>query len=140
MRKSTDDLFKVLKNKDDIDSYLKSEKDEILEPDLAEELERLLVRHHRTRAEIISETQLERSYVYHLFSGRNKRPSRNVLLQIGIAMRLELSEMQQLLRIAGFSMLYPRIPRDAIVIHALNRKLSVMNCNELLYDHGEPTL
>ena len=140
MRKLTDDLFKVLKNKNDIDSYLKSEQDEILKIDLAEELERLLTSHQRTRAQIISETQLERSYVYHLFSGRSTKPSRNVLLQIGIAMRLELSEMQQLLRIGGFSMLYPRIPRDAIIIHALNRKLSVMRCNELLYDHGEPTL
>ena len=55
-------------------------------------------------------------------------------------MHLSLTETQSLLRMAGQAMLYPRIRRDSILLHALGQGLSVMACNVQLERYGEPVL
>ena len=92
------------------------------------------------KKEIVDRAGLNREYVYHIFSGLKKNPSRPKLLALAMAMELNLSEVQYLLRYAGLSLLYPRNPWDAVIISAVEQQLSVAQANELLHRLGEKTL
>lgn len=76
---------------------------------------------------------------YQIFSGV-RNPSRDSLIAICIAMRLELAEAQNLLKYAGFGQLYARNVRDSVLIHGICKKLTVPQINELLFDRSEKTL
>lgn len=51
-------------------------------------------------------------------------------------MKLTISEAQHLLNKAGVSELYPRDQRDSVVLFSLKKELSIIECNELLYELG----
>lgn len=140
MKIATDELLKILKEKHSIDSFLNENADEILCNDLRSEMEDMLVKYHMSKQDVILSSQIERSYLYRLLSGERANPSRDVLLEFGLALKAELDDVQKLLRIARLPMLYPRVKRDALIIHALNKKCGVTICNELLYDHNEKIL
>ena len=55
-------------------------------------------------------------------------------------MQLTLPETQTLLRTARCAMLYPRVRRDSVIIHALAEKSDVIQCNMLLESYGEMIL
>ena len=86
--------------------------------------------------DMISRTGLERSYFYHVLSGM-KKPGRNIVLRIGLALRTNLSEMNHLLQLSNASPLYAKIRRDAAIIYAIQHRMSMMETNELLVDAGE---
>lgn len=140
MNRSTDELMKVLKEKDSIDSFLNENKDEMISNDLKKAMEDMLEKYGMSRQEVIVSTHIERSYLYRLMSGERVNPSRDVLLQFGLALKADLDDVQKLLRIARLCMLYPRVKRDAIIIHSLNLKERVTRCDEVLFDHGEKLL
>lgn len=134
--KDTDSLFAELKRDRKIEKFLSENKDEFLVP-LSEYLEQLLKEKNLEKTEVIHASHLDRSYVYQIFSGRKDNPSRPKLLALALAMKLELSEVQYLLRYAGHGTLYPRNPWDSIVISAIEQRLSVMETNLLLEQLGE---
>ena len=69
-----------------------------------------------------------------------KMPGRNMVLRIGFCMQASLSEMNQLLRLAGLSGLYAKIRRDATLIFALQQKYTMEQANDLLIQAGEDPL
>lgn len=140
MNRSTDELMKVLKEKDSIDSFFNENADEMISSDLRKAMEELLVKYEMNRQEVISATHIERSYFYRLLKGERLNPSRDVLLQFGLALKADLDDVQKLLRISRHSMLYPRVKRDAIIIHSLNHKDGVTRCDETLFEYGEKLL
>ena len=91
-------------------------------------------------AEVVKRSGLNREYAYHIFNGRAKNPSREKILALATAMALNLDEVQYLLRYARQGLLYPRNPWDAVIISALEQKLSVAQTNELLRQLGETKL
>lgn len=135
-RKDTDSLFAELKRDRKIEEFLSENRDEFLVP-LSEYLERLLKEKNLEKTEVIHASRLDRSYAYQIFSGRKDNPSRPKLLALALAMKLELPEVQYLLRYAGHGILYPRNPWDSIVISAIEQRLSVMEANLLLEQLGE---
>ena len=139
MPKSTGDLFTELKDDKNLKGYLRRNREEFVVP-LGEYLEKLLAEKNLTKKEVIERSDLNREYVYHIFSGLKKNPSRPKILAIAIAMELDLDEIQYLLRYAGFGLLYPRNQWDAIIISAVEQKFTVAQTNELLYRLGEKTL
>ncbi len=139
MPKSTGDLFTELKDDKNLNGYLQRNREEFVLP-LGEYLEKLLAQKNLTKKEVIARSDLNREYVYHIFSGLKKNPSRPKLLAIAMAMELDLDEIQYLLRYAGLGLLYPRNQWDAIIISAVEQKFSVAQTNELLYRLGEKTL
>ena len=62
------------------------------------------------------------------------------LLCLGVAMELNIEEIQQLLKCAGYSPLYVKIPFDSAVLYGLCKGLSVVEINELLYKYDLETL
>ena len=136
--KSTGELFTELKEEKNLGGYLQRNRDELILP-LNEYLEKLLAEKNLTKKEVIERSGLNREYVYHIFSGLKKNPSRPKLLAIAFAMELSLDEVQYLLRYAGLGILYPRNQWDAIIISAVEQKLNVAQTNDLLYRLGERT-
>ena len=139
MPKSTGDLFTELKDDKNLMGYLRRNQEEFVMP-LGEYLEKLLAEKNLTKKEVIERSDLNREYVYHIFSGLKKNPSRPKILAIAMAMELDLDEIQYLLRYAGFGVLYPRNQWDAVIISAVEQKFTVAQTNELLYRLGEKTL
>ena len=67
-------------------------------------------------------------------------PERKKLLCLAVGMSLNIDEAQQLLKCAGYSQLYVKLPFDSIVLYGLCKELSVLRINELLYEYGLETL
>lgn len=78
-------------------------------------------------------------YVYQVFRGI-KKPGRDIVLCIALAMGLNLKETGMLLRIARMPLLDVRNRRDSILIFAINRKLAVPDVNDILYEFQEACL
>ena len=134
--KSTAELFTELKTEKNPDDWRKKNINEFVTP-LNEYLQRLLVEKNLERAEIIEKSGVNREYAYHIFSGKKNNPSRQKILALAIAMGLNLDEVQYLLRYAQHGILYPRNSWDAVIISAIEQKLSVLQTNELLESLGE---
>ena len=137
--KSTGELFTELKAEKNPETWLKRNRDEFVAP-LNEYLQKLLKEKNLERAKIIEESGLNREYAYHIFSGKKNNPSRQKILALAIAMDLNLDEVQYLLRYARQGILYPRNAWDAVIISAVEQKLTVMQTNELLHRLGETIL
>lgn len=90
-------------------------------------------------AEIIQKAELQRNYGYQLLNGTRK-PGRNKVISLALALKLPFSEVQRALTIAGEGSLYPKVKRDSIIIFAINKQFSVSDTNELLFKSGEDTL
>ena len=77
-------------------------------------------------------------YAYQIISGA-RRPSRDKLLCLCIAMRATLEETQDLLIHGGFAPLYVCSQCDNIIIFAISEE-TILQVNSNLYDHGEVLL
>lgn len=139
MAKSTGELFFELKAEKNLKNYLSRNKDEFVLP-LDKYLNNLLMKKKLEVTDIIKNSGLNRGYVYQIFEGRKKNPSRIKMLAIGIAMELNLEETQYLLRYAKLAPLYPRNQWDSIIISAIEQNLNVIETNELLHELGETEL
>ncbi len=80
-------------------------------------------------------SNLNRAYVYQIFLGK-KYPSRDKVIALSFGLGLDAEEMQTLLKQAGYRELYPRDPRDTLILFAINQNMNILTTNELLYDHN----
>lgn len=135
MKKSTDKLLDTLKKKPTIEEYLSENSDELLDCTSEQALGELLIKKKLTKAEVIRNANIDRTYGYQIFDGR-KSPSRDKMIMICFGMKLNLEETQRLLRIAGLRELYPRDSRDAIISFSILHHMSLIDANEILYDKG----
>ena len=119
-KKSTTNLENELKSCDTLESFLKRNLDELSTASLAEQL-------------------LNEVYAYQIISGA-RRPSRDKLLCLCIAMKATLDETRELLVRGGFAPLYVRSQRDSIIIFAISHGETILELNNNMYDHGEPLL
>ena len=62
------------------------------------------------------------------------------MIALSAAMHLPLQECNRLLTIAKAGILYSKNRRDAILIFGIERELSLIDINELLYEMGEDVL
>lgn len=132
--KSTDDLIHEIKSATDIEDYLIKNKENLLHSDLAEHLNMLLSEKGIKKADVVRRSLLDRTYVYKIFSGK-KIPSRDKLLALAFGLGLSDEETNKMLRLSGNRELYARDGRDALILFALHRNMSVFEVNELLYEY-----
>ena len=109
------------------------------EPSFCQQLYEIMKSKGIQPRELIAGTGIDRSYFYHILSGR-RIPSRNVTIRITMTMRCTLTETNRLLRLAGLSNLYPRIRREAVLIYAIEHKATPQEANDLLIEAGEEPL
>lgn len=138
-KKTTQELINELKCSDKIEVYLEENSGQMLDLNLKGYLERLLKEKNCSKPQAIKRSGLNDVYAYQIFAGR-KSPSRDKVLALCLGMKLTLEEAQYVLNMAGGAQLYPRSRRDSIIMFALKKGLSTMECNELLYELNEYTL
>lgn len=127
MKKSTEELLKILKNSS-LDAYLADNGGEMAENPICDYLTAVLNEKDLKKSEVIKKSNVQTNYAYQIFSGL-KIPSRDKLISLCFGMSLSLDEAQTLLKYAGFAPLYPRNKRDSVIISALEKGESVIRCN-----------
>lgn len=133
--KSTDELRHEIKSATDMEDYLTKNREYLLKESLSEHLHTLLSRKNLKRADVIRGSLLGRAYVYRIFAG-DKIPSRDKLIALAFGLQLTEEETQKMLKLSGSRELYARDKRDAMILFALQRQMTIMDANGLLLDHG----
>lgn len=137
----TENLLKRLNSSQDVDSlsnYLDEIKSDIPNS-LPDYLRKTIKDKNLSTSEVIKRSRIERTYCYQILNGR-KRPGRDKLVALALAMNLSFEETQQLLSVANLGILYARSKRDSILIYAINNKMSVLDTNFLLTQYSETEL
>ena len=137
--KNTDELMSELMSAHNFSDYYKANSRYFISDELHVYLTNLLKKLSLTKTEVIKKAELSEVYCYQIFSGQRK-PSRNSLICICIAMGLTLEEIQSILKIAGIAALYPKNERDSIIIFGINNCKSVVDINVDLFDADFDTL
>lgn len=138
MKKKTEDLMNEIVTGTNISGYFDTNQEEFLNIPLHEYLKGLLSCRQLKVSQIVNRSY-KGEYVYQVFRGV-KNPGRDVIVCIALAMELDLEETGQLLRIARMPLLDARNRRDSILIFAINRKLTVPDTNDILYEFQESCL
>lgn len=133
--KTTDELVNEIKTSGDILDYLEKNSGEMQVDSLPAYLKDWLSRKGLTKADVVRRSNLNRAYVYQIFLGR-KYPSRDKVIALAFGLGLDGEEVQTLLKQAGYRELYPRDPRDALLLYAFSQSQDILAANELLFDHN----
>lgn len=139
MKKDTNDLLKELSADCEIEKYISENSSSFVFHTINEFWEKACEKSGMSKSNIINKSDFNYCYFYDVINGR-KIPGRDKIIRLALAMNLSLDDCQQVLRLSDKSLLYPRVKRDSIIIHALNNKLSILQCNELLGKFDEETL
>ncbi len=137
-KKSTGELLEVIKN-NPLDKTIKEIQEEQLNISLRDYLNDLIVEHGSKPADVMKKAGLNKSYFYAIIDGNRVNPSRDILIRLCFGFELSLDETQKLLKTFGAAVLYPRSRRDSIIIHAIENKLTLAECNDNLHDYGQKT-
>ena len=139
MEKDTSKIVEELKLCPDFTTFYSENKAYMVSESLADLLARLLTEKGLRKAEVIRRAELSEVYAYQIFSGL-RVPDRKKLLCLALGMGLTLDEVQTLLKCAGYSPLYVKLPFDSIVLYGICKKLSVVELTDLLFAYGLETL
>ena len=139
MKKDTAKLLEELKNCSDFQQFYQENEGSIITETLSQMLNELLQTHQIKKAEAIRNSELSEDYAYQIFSGL-RIPERKKLLSLAIGMKLNLEEIQALLKTAGYAQLYVKNAFDCILVYGICKKLPVSQINYLLFDYGMETL
>ena len=139
MKKDTSEMLSELEKCSNFRDFLNSNKDNITQTDLRNNLEALLKKYGIKKAEAVKASELNEIYAYQIFAG-SRKPDRSKLLCIAVGMGLPLEETQRLLRSSGYAPLYVKITFDCIVAFGIYKGYNLIKINGMLYEYGFDTL
>lgn len=139
MEKDTSEIVKELGLSQDFQTFYNENKEYMVTADLAGLLTGLLQSKGLKKSQVIKNAELSEIYAYQIFSGV-RVPERKKLLCLAVSMKLNIDEVQQLLKCAGYPQLYVKKPFDSMVLFGLCKGMSVVEINELLYEYDLETL
>lgn len=132
---STDQLLRLLEKRIPLSEVF----NQIPDVDFTTYLEACLTKQNTTKSEVIAKTNIQRNYAYQIFEG-SRKAGREKVIQLAIALNLDLHDTNNLLALSNNGNLYPKVKEDAILIYAINHHYDIMKTNELLDAHGFPIL
>lgn len=121
---STDVLHKQIQGIGSFSEFWERYKKQIVPNSLSGYLCELLEKKGLKRSDVVVRTGLDKAYVYQIFAGE-KKPSRDKLITIAFGMRLNEKETQRMLHLSGHRELWPKDERDALLLFAIQRKMSL---------------
>ena len=130
--KDTGELEHELASAQSVASYFEANAAELRDETLAMHLARLLAEKGLEKSDVIARSGLDELYAYHIFAGRKPHPAKAKVLALALAMELTRKETQHLLYYAHQPRLYVRSVWDGIVYHALERRATVIEANQLI--------
>ena len=139
MQKDTSKIVEELGLCPNFSTFYNENKQYLITDTLSDLLERLLSEKGLKKSAVIKSAEMSEVYGYQIFSGL-RVPERKKLLCIAVAMQLNVDELQTLLKTAGYSQLYVKIPFDSIVLFGICKGMSVVEINELLFDYDLETV
>ncbi len=140
MKKTTTQLLSQISQAKSLQEFQRHNSQELTYPPVLDYYLSLFPKHNiKNKAQAISLSENTSTYVYSVFRG--ERPlNRNLCLCLALAIGCSITETQTLLKYGGFAQLYPRNPRDLLIIFALNNGYSVVQLEELLSENKQPLL
>lgn len=90
-------------------------------------------------AHVIKKSGIERTFGHQIFNGTRK-PSRDKVIQLAFGFDMDYDETQTMLKKAQKSALYPKIERDAVIIHALTHKHPIGDAQATLSELSLPLI
>ena len=139
MVKDTSKIVEELGLSPNFKTFYSENNNYMVKESLSELLDKLIVKYDLKKSQVIRAAEMSEVYAYQIFSGL-RVPERKKLLCLAIAMKLPLDEVQILLKCAGYSTLYVKLPFDSVILYGVCKKLSVVEINEILYEYGLETL
>jgi len=139
MEKDTSQIVKELGLCPNFRTFYDENKDYMIASSLSQLLGQLLENKGLKKSQVIRNAEFSEVYGYQIFSGL-RVPERKKILCLAVGMGLNIDETQQLLKCAGYSQLYVKLPFDSVVLYGICKELSVTQINELLYEYGLETL
>jgi transcriptional regulator with XRE-family HTH domain len=88
---------------------------------------------------IIEKANISSSYGHQIFNG-TRNPSRDKVIQIAFGFEMDYEHAQKLLKAARKNALYAKVERDAVIIYAMKKRLSVVEVQILLDELSMPIL
>ena len=137
--KTTGDLTRELMSQANLDLYLKDNQSLFSDSNVAEFLLALCKKNPIAKIALARKAGMSEVYLHQVLSGR-RNPSRDRLLCLCLALEATMDEIQALLQCASYARLYPKIRRDAIIIHGIVHHTSLSAINDKLFAEGEKTL
>ena len=131
-------LMNLLNNIDDesnLDDFLCNTLDSFKNIKLCEYFEKIFKDKNLSKSSIIKNSHMNRTYAYKILRG-DKKPSRDKILQLCIGANFTLSETNKALKLGNCGELYPKVMRDSVIIFGLNKKLNILDINELLFSYN----
>ena len=138
-KKSTHELLEDMKKSGNYKEFYLLHQNELIDKNkmkVSRALTAKLAEKKLEKKDVVKRSCLMEKYAYQIFSGKKDNPSRDKVLALCIAMHLTLEEVQQLLKVTGYAVLYPKDKRDSIIIVGINNKNDVININSDLYDYN----
>ena len=132
---NTNTLMRRIFKANNLEAFFENNKDHLLAPDFCRLLKEFCCERGMTPARVIERSEIDRTYGHQLFNGTRK-PSRDKIIQLSVALELSVDETQKLLRLSGKSPLYPRLKRDAVILFGLINKMPVLEIQETLAAYG----
>lgn len=145
MEKSTDTLTSILKttSPDKIESFLSCNEDEFLksEKPFAAYMRSCIKSKGILQQEVFANADISEGYGYKILSEEKHTKQRDTIIRLCLGASLSLDETQRALKIYGMSPLYPRIPRDSVLMVAFNSHIyNIQEVNSLLAQNNEQPL
>ena len=101
--------------------------------------QQLLKQKKLKKSHVIDQSMINPKYAYQIFSGK-RTLTRDKAIMLAFGAGLDLEETQVFLKYASHLPLYPKVKRDALIIVALNQRMTVMDANDYLYQYKEALL
>ncbi len=137
MKKSTDELMKILKSKKTVEDYFQENDNEIFFGTLTELINYFMAKKHILKKDVVKNSGMKREYCYEILQGKsNKKISRDKVIMLCFGLSLTTDETQQLLKKSGYAPLYVRDTRDSIIAFSIAHHISVINTNIKLSEYG----
>lgn len=131
----TDDSTEVLQKKileaDSFEDFHKENKKYLKTDSMVTSIRKIMARNNLDVEDILVECALSSSYVYQILNGR-KKPSRDKIIALLLAITNELEDYNLVLKKGGYTELYAREKRDALIIFGISKHFDYYDLNELL--------
>ena len=135
----TSTLMRRLFKAPDLDSFINENADHFHEQPLCAYLTDLCQKTGAVRNQVILRSGIERSFGHQIFRGA-RNPSRDIVLRLAFAFKLNVEDTQRLLAVAQRSQLFPRIRRDAVLLYCLHNGLDITQTQNILEELKLPLL
>lgn len=133
--RTTEKNFRELKS---AEQYEQAKLTGMLKSEFTTVLDRFITRKKATTMQIVERTGISKSYVNKLRNPSEKtvQPTRNVVIDIALAINLNLDETNRLLKSARYHELYTRDKSEALIIWGMTHKMDGQKIKTMLQEKG----